>query len=175
MCTHYTIPPELTFGPAAFVSDGQALTPCTSGRPLGGYGDGLAPPPLPNRLASLLERRCGAGWGVTRKNPPPPSDGLACRSWRYAKDRRSALPISRQGGDRRGHRGTRSLVLLPSFEKRKSGRRPQRPDSRPFPTARSAKKMNPRSARIRRKKGKTPNLLKYMKVRVFKRMTLSLS
>jgi len=29
---------------------GQALTPCTSGPPKSGYGDGAAPPPSQNRL-----------------------------------------------------------------------------------------------------------------------------
>lgn len=62
---------------------------------------------LPEPPASLLERRCGAGRVMTRKNPQTPPDGLACRSWRYAKDRRSALPITLiEGGHWKGHRET---------------------------------------------------------------------
>ena len=89
---------------------------------LWGWAGSATPPKPPSEPPRATLWR----WmGRDTEKPATPSDGLACRSWRYAKDRRSALPISRQGGDRRGHRGTRSLVLLPSFEKGSRGDGPK--------------------------------------------------
>lgn len=63
---------------------------------------------LPEPPASLLERCCGAGRPVTRKNPPTPSGGLACRSWRIPGGRRPTLPITLpEGGHTEGSQGNR--------------------------------------------------------------------
>lgn len=82
--------------------------------------DGSATPPNPP--ASLLERCCGAGRPVTRKNQPTPSDGLPCRSWHHLGGRRPTLPITlNEGGRTEGSQGNRASGSPPFLRKNEVG------------------------------------------------------